>query len=234
MFNRSRPAPRTPHLPRWTLRLTLTLTLALPLTVAVVGSSCTSAPTDPTSAGRPCESTECVYWSSFEDGLDRWVPRAADAGPWRVERTKARARDGIWSVELYADNSTDATKVWLQRGFKAKPLTPYVVTTEFALCCIDYSPSSPNYFAVIADARAAPPDAAVPGLVTFPAAAGDDSSAVAVGSAFWRHKRFSATVTTGSSGDIIVGVGVWLIFEVPFTFNLDNVKISLREASSVN
>jgi hypothetical protein len=145
-----------------------------------------------------------------------------------------RARDGIWSVELFADNSTDATKLWLQRRFKAKPLTPYVVTTEFALCCIDYSPSSPNHFAVIADARAAPPDTAVPGLATFPAAAGDDSSAAAVGSALWRHKGFSAEVRTGSAGDVVIGVGVWLFFEVPFTFDLDNVKITLREASTFN
>jgi hypothetical protein len=136
-------------------------------------------------------------------------------------------------MQLYADNRTDFTKLWLQRSFFAKPQQAYEVTVEFAICCIDYDPASPNRFFVITDTRSTSPDELTARELTLYApGAGDDSSAASIGNALWRHKRFLRNVQTSAAGEIIVFVGVRLGFEIPFTFYIDNVRVSLKESQT--
>ncbi|MGQ0643162.1 MAG: hypothetical protein ACT4P6_20645 [Gemmatimonadaceae bacterium] len=163
--------------------------------------------------------------------MEGWLPRAADAGPWQVTRTSTRVRDGAWSMQLYADNRTDFTKLWLQRSFFGKPQQAYEVTTEFAICCIDYDPASPNRFFVIADTRSILPNEVMARDFTVHAPpVGDDSSAASLGNALWRHKRFVGTVQASDAGQIVVNIGVKLGFEIPFTFYIDNVRVTLKES----
>lgn len=206
------------------------LGFALPFVATVGTVDCTSQATGPSPSNTPCTQTACVYWSSFEGGMEGWLGRAADAGPWEVTRTSTRVRDGAWSLRLYADNTTDFTKLWLQRSFFGKPQQAYEVTTEFGICCIDYDPASPNRFSVIADTRPTSPDELMARDLTLHAPdAGDDSSAASIGNALWRHKRFVRTVQASGAGEIVVFVGVRLGFEIPFTFYVDNVRVTIKE-----
>lgn len=140
-------------------------------------------------------------------------------------------RDGTWSMQLYAENRTGFTKLWLQRSFFAKPQQAYEVTIEFGICCIDYDPASPNRFFIIADSRSTSPDELIArDLTLHTPGAGDDSSAASIGNALWRHKRFVQTVQASGAGEIVVLIGVRLGFEIPFTFYIDNVRVSLKES----
>jgi hypothetical protein len=81
-----------------------------------------------------------------------------------------RARDGHSSILIAASNSTDATKLWLQRAVRVQPNTTYSVRVEFALCCVSYEASALNPFQYIADASATSPRDSLPPFTFFPCA----------------------------------------------------------------
>jgi hypothetical protein len=178
-----------------------------------------------------CQSTiPCMEFASFEKDLNGWVPRAADAGPWGVTRSKSFARDGEWAVELSGSNTTDYTKLWLQRTLRVRPNTMYTVQLEYAFCCVSYESSEPNAFFYVADARSQPaPTTDPPFQFYLWSEVPDDSSAVATpgSGGLWRYKHFTLTSRSASDGRLFVSAGLRYAFESTFRYYLDNVRLTI-------
>lgn len=195
--------------------------------------TCGGSATAPTDNILDCTGSACIAVASFEADFDGWVPRTADAGPFLIERTMRRARDRQWSVELYAINSTAATHLWLQRAVRVAPNRRYDVRLEYALCCISYASGSTNQFQLIADASTSPKPSVAPAFSYSPPDTHEDSSADAgLGALRWRHKRFDLTASSGADGRLFISAGVVLGFEVPFTFQLDAVRLTVTPSSN--
>jgi len=171
-----------------------------------------------------------MEFASFESGLDGWVARAADAGPWAATRTRVYARDGDWSVQLSGSNTTDYTKLWLQRTLSVRPNTMYAVRLEYAFCCVSYESSEPNAFFYVADVRPQPaPSADPPFQFYLWSQVPDDSSAIAIpgSGAMWRYKRFRLASRSASDGRLYVSVGLRYAFESTFSYFLDSVRLTI-------
>lgn len=175
----------------------------------------------------------CTEFTSFESSLGGWIPRAADAGPWVVQRSSALVRDGQWSVELSGSNTTDYTKLWLQRTLSVQPNTAYTVQLEYAFCCVSYDLSESNPFFYVADARPQPaPSTEPPFQFYLWSAVPDDSSAVAIPGSreLWRHKHFTLAARSGSDGRLYVSAGFRYAFESTFRYFLDSVRLTITPA----
>lgn len=202
------------------------------LTLALAALGCrSSSVSEPAATDLMCQTqASCVEFASFESGLDGWTSRAADAGPWSITRVSDRARDGHSSLLIAASNSTDATKLWLQRTVRVQPSTTYSVRVEFALCCVSYEASALNPFQYIADASATSPRDSLPPFTFFPVRTPDDSSAAgpeALPEARWRHKRFDLVARSGVDGRLYVSAGLVHGFEISFQYWFDSVRLTI-------
>jgi len=192
--------------------------------------ACQAGPSEPVSDALQCRgSSSCVAFTSFESGSEGWVSRAADAGAWTITRVTDRARDAQSSMRLAASNTTDDTKLWLQREVLVKPNTAYAVRLEYAFCCVSYDPSAFNPFQYVADVRAIAPTDTHPVFQFYPVSSPDDSSAAGPvdANARWRHKRFDLVARSGDDGRLYVSAGLVHGFEITFQYWIDSIRLTV-------
>ncbi|MFN2433267.1 MAG: hypothetical protein ABR599_10735 [Gemmatimonadota bacterium] len=138
-----------------------------------------------------------------------------------------RASEGERSVRLFADNLTDAVKVWIERPFEATPGATYRVSVSFDVGTDAFEIGA---WEVIGAASASDPTAAfaaggVDGIGDFlrlgPAATPD-------GEFVFLPRSFSQTVRAGPEGELWVGAGVWGTFETAAEYFLDSVTVEIQ------
>lgn len=164
---------------------------------------------------------------TFPDGLGSWEPRAVDVFvggeeiEWEIEWTEERSSVGEASVRFFADNRTDAAKLWIEYIFDAEPNRDYDVQVAFSFATRDWSDA--NLWRIIAGALPTSPQTAEDLERAFQ---GDTRAGPPPGDTFvWSRRSYDAAVRTQSSGRIHVIVGIWGTSEFQRTYFVDDIQL---------
>jgi len=164
------------------------------------------------------------YDEGFEEDFGGWEGDA-DVPPdpnnpdslvdWNVSRVTSPVKSGQYSVELYIDGRQDDDTVWIEKALSVKRNSQIKVKVSFDF----YSES--ESFNVIAD------------VVGFAGTSNPEVEAdfTVLGQANevsgWKRYTHTATLKTGSSGEVGVAVGISVLWETEMTYNLDNVEVTI-------
>ena len=165
-----------------------------------------------------------IYNEGFEENFGGWIGDA-DVPPdpnnpsslvdWNVSRVTSPVKSGQYSVEFYIDGRQDDGTVWIERKLSVKTNSKIQVTVSFDF----YSESeSFNVIAsVVGCAGSSNPE--VEADFTVLGQANEVSG--------WKRYTHTATLNTGSSGEVWVAVGISVSWETEMTYNLDDVKVTI-------
>jgi len=165
-----------------------------------------------------------IYDEGFEEDFGGWEGDA-DVPPdpnnpgslvdWNVTRVTSPVKSGQHSVELYIDGKQDDGTVWIEKELLARKNSQIQVKISFEF----YSES--ESFNVIA------------GVVGFAGTSNPEVEAdfTVLGQANevsgWKRYTHTATLNTGSSGEVWVAVGISVRWETEMTYNLDDVEVTI-------
>ena len=165
-----------------------------------------------------------IYDEGFEEDFGGWTGDA-DVPPdpnnpgslvdWNVSRVTSPVKSGQYSVELYIDGRQDDGTVWIEKALSVKRNSQIQVKVSFDF----YSES--ESFNVIAD------------VVGFAGTSNPEVEAdfTVLGQANevsgWKRYTHTATLKTGSSGEVWVAVGISVLWETEMTYNLDDVEVTI-------
>lgn len=164
------------------------------------------------------------YDEGFEEDFGGWIGDA-DVPPdpnnpsslvdWNVSRVTSPVKSGQYSAELYIDGRQDDGTVWIERKLSVKTNSKIQVTVSFDF----YSESeSFNVIAsVVGFAGSSNPE--VEADFTVLGQANEVSG--------WKRYTHTATVNTGSSGEVWVAMGISVSWETELTYNLDDIKVTI-------
>jgi len=165
-----------------------------------------------------------IYDEGFEEDFGGWEGDA-DVPPdpnnpdslvdWNVSRVTSPVKSGQYSVELYIDGRQDDGTVWIERKISVRKNSKIQVKVSFDF----YSESeSFNVIAsVVGFAGTSNPE--VEADFTVLGQANEVSG--------WKRYTHTATLKTGSSGEVWVAVGISVRWETEMTYNLDDVKVTI-------
>ena len=167
---------------------------------------------------------QVIYGEGFEEDFGGWEGDA-DVPPdpnnpgflveWNVSRVTSPVKSGQYSLELYIDGRQDDGTVWIERKLSVKNDSQIQVKVSFEF----YSES--ESFNVIA------------GVVGFAGTSNpeveEDFTVLGQANevAGWKRYTHTATLTTGSSEEVWVAVGITVLWETEMTYHLDDVKITI-------
>jgi len=167
---------------------------------------------------------QVIYGEGFEEDFGGWEGDA-DVPPdpnnpgflvdWNVSRVTSPVKSGQCSLELYIDGRQDDGTVWIERKLSVQKDSQIQVKVSFEF----YSES--ESFNVIA------------GVVGFAGTSNpeveEDFTVLGQANevAGWKRYTHTATLTTGSSEEVWVAVGITVLWETDMTYNLDDVKITI-------
>lgn len=164
------------------------------------------------------------YDEGFEEDFGGWIGDA-DVPPdpnnpgslvdWNGSRVTSPVKSGQYSVEFYIDGRQDDGTVWIERKLSVKTNSKIQVTVSFDF----YSESeSFNVIAsVVGFAGSSNPE--VEADFTVLGQANEVSG--------WKRYTHTATLNTGSSGEVWVAIGISVCWETEMTYNLDDVKVTI-------
>jgi len=175
-------------------------------------------------AALPCAAATYCY--DFETGtIQGWTANIINDGgwPWHITPSHLVVDQGLWSLELYMANYTDAMHVWMDRYYLPPTGHAYKLTLTWRFATADWGIA--NLFNVIAYAG--------------PKATGHSDFTV-IGSTsngdkptwVWLTKKYSPVAT--HSGGFWAGLGVWGTWETPRTYYIDNVRVDITPTDAVN
>ena len=165
-----------------------------------------------------------IYDEGFEEDFGGWegdadVPsdpnNPGSPVDWNVSRVTSPVKSGQYSVELYIDGRQDDGTVWIEKALSVKRNSQIQVKVYFDV----YSGS--ESFNVIA------------GVVGFAGTSNPEVEAdfTVLGQANevsgWKRYTHTATLKTGSSGEVWVAVGISVLWETEMTYNLDDVEVTI-------
>ena len=165
-----------------------------------------------------------IYNEGFEEDFGGWLGDA-DVPPdpnnpgslvyWDASRVTSIIKSGQYSVELSIDGTQDDSTVWIERKLSVRKPAEIQVKVSFDF----YSES--KSFNVIASGVgfAGTSDPEVEEDFTVLAQANEVSR--------WKRYNHTATVKTGSSGEVWVAMGISVRWETEMAYNLDDVKITI-------
>jgi hypothetical protein len=165
-----------------------------------------------------------IYDEGFEEDFGGWVGDAdVPSDPnnpgslvdWKVSRVTSPLKSGQYSVELYIDGRQDDGTVWIERKLSVRKNAQIQVKV-----CFEFY-SERESFNVIAD------------VVGFAGTSNPEVEAdfTVLGQANevsgWKRYTHTATVNTGSSGEVWVAAGISVRWETEMTYNIDDAKITI-------
>jgi hypothetical protein len=168
---------------------------------------------------KPVVSTE-----SFEEDLGGWT-EDADVPPdpnnpghdvaWDISRVTSLAYSGQYSVEIYIDGKQDDGTVWIEKRLFVKNSSRIQVEVSFQFH------SEQESFNVIAGVCAfvGNSDPAVEADFTVLGPANEVAG--------WKKYTHTATLTTGSTGEVWVALGITVRWETEMTYHIDDVKVEI-------
>jgi len=167
---------------------------------------------------------QVIYGEGFEEDFGGWEGDA-DVPPdpnnpgflvdWNVSRVTSPVKSGQYSLELYIDGRQDDGTVWIERKLSVQKDSQIQVKVSFEF----YSES--ESFNAIA------------GVVGFAGTSNpeveEDFTVLGQANevAGWKRYTHTATLTTGSSEEVWVAVGITVLWETEMTYHLDDVKITI-------
>lgn len=163
--------------------------------------------------------------------MDGWEVAAADTLvggvgiAWWVRPSTARATDGSRSLEIHADNRTDAAKVWIIRKFSANPDRSYRVDVGYSFASADWGEA--NLWRLLAGVFVRPPSTGSEVLGGAQTELTTGNGAAADVGYVWMEKSFAFTARSSADGGLHVLIGVWGTWETPRTYYLDRVRVTL-------
>lgn len=165
-----------------------------------------------------------VYDEGFEEDFGGWIGDA-DVPPdpnnpgspvdWNVSRVTSPVKSGQYSVEFYIDGRQDDGTVWIERKLSVKTNSKIQVTVSF-----DFYSESESFNAIAS-------------VVGFAGSSNPEAEAdfTVLGQANevsgWKRYIHTATLNTGSSGEVGVAIGISVRWETEMTYNLDDVKVTI-------
>jgi len=165
-----------------------------------------------------------IYDEDFEDDFGGWTGDA-DVPPdpnnpgslvnWNISRVTSPVKSGQYSMKIYIDGRQDDGTVWIEKELSAKRNSQIQVKVSFEF----YSES--ESFNVIA------------GVVGFAGTSNPEVEAdfTVLGQANevsgWKRYTHTATLETGSSGEVWVAVGISVRWETEMIYNLDYVEVTI-------
>lgn len=165
-----------------------------------------------------------VYDEGFEEDFGGWIGDA-DVPPdpnnpgslvdWNVSRVTSPVKSGQYSVEFYIDGRQDDGTVWIERKLSVKTNSKIQVTVSF-----DFYSESESFNAiasVVGFAGSSNPE--VEADFTVLGQANEVSG--------WKRYTHTATLNTGSSGEVWVAIGISVRWETEMTYNLDDLKVTI-------
>jgi hypothetical protein len=170
------------------------------------------------------------FHSSFEQGMDGWLPRGIDLElgndtiTWSIGITKEKSRDGLKSLKFYLENYNDAGKIWIEREFELKPNTLYKVDVSYSFATADYGQA--NLWNIITGALPESPKSS--GDLVYQGSTGNGFESDA--GYLWLDKHYEFNLVTGSSGNVYIIIGVWGTWEVSRPYYLDDVNVTFEKA----
>jgi hypothetical protein len=165
-----------------------------------------------------------IYDEGFEEDFGGWTGNA-DVPPdpnnpsslvdWNVSRVTSPVKSGQYSVELYIDGRQDDGTVWIEKALSMKRNSQIQVKVSF-----DFYSESESFNVI----------AAVVGFAGTSNPEVEEDFAV-LGQANevsgWKRYTHTATLKTGSSGEVWVAVGISVLWETEMTYNLDDVEVTI-------
>lgn len=170
--------------------------------------------------------------------MENWSAHALDIEiggdtiEWAVEPSGEFATDGAHSIKLFANNRTDAAKVWAERSFDLEPNSTYRVQVEYQFGTSDWGDI--NNWRIITGAHSEPPRSHE--ALTYQGRTGHDEDTKDL---VWLQKSYtlgpvsasrseSLTAETNEEGRLYVTVGVWGTYEVGRTYCVDEVSVTFE------
>ena len=165
-----------------------------------------------------------IYDEGFEEDFGGWEgdadvppdPNNADSPvDWNVSRVTSPVKSEQYSVELYIDGRQDDGTVWIEKALSVKRNSQIQVKVSF-----DFYSESESFNAIA-------------GVVGFAGTSNPEVEAdfTVLGQANevsgWKRYTHTATLKTGSSGEVWVAVGISVLWETEMTYNLDDVEVTI-------
>ena len=161
----------------------------------------------------------------FEQGLGDWMKDAdlpldpnnpGHSVAWNIYRVTSVSSSGQYSLELYIDGRQDDGTIWLEKEITAKSNSQIHVTVSFEFY------SEQESFNVIAGVCA---------YIGIPNPTLEEDFVVlgpANEVAGWKRYTHEKTLTTGSTGEVWVALGITVRWETEMTYNIDDVKVTIN------
>ena len=178
-----------------------------------------------------------TYYYGFEDGtLQGWTVDVLhhEGLEWHLTPSTYISHTGIWSLEYYMENYSDAMHLWIERSFPVPP-TPegYEVTLSWSLASHDYG--DVNLWEVIASVSYSDPE------VHWDFTSIGDTWNGDVYGYVWLAKQYShqlfleqPMVMPSSTDEIWVALGIWGTWETPRTYYVDDVYVHILPSNPQN
>lgn len=165
---------------------------------------------------------------SFESGLDGFSADGTDLEvggseiDWSIAGSTDFATDGTHSAKLYANNLTDAAKIWLEKPLSLEPNTSYSVDISFDFATADAGDF--NHWTIVAGLVNDDPEVSADINQIYQ---GDTAAqADLVPSHIWLPKTYHQEITTDGDGKAWLTLGVWGTWETARTYYIDKVRIT--------
>jgi len=134
---------------------------------------------------------------------------------WNVSRGTSSAISGQDSVELHIDGRQGDGTIWIENGFSVRKNSQ----TQF-MVFFDFYSENESYNVI----------GAVVGFVgTYNLEV--EAGFIVIGKCArvsgWKSYRHTATLNTGSGGEVWVAVGISVRWETEMVYNLDDVKVAI-------
>ncbi|MFY9610253.1 MAG: hypothetical protein WAU45_16770 [Blastocatellia bacterium] len=164
---------------------------------------------------------------SFEDGMEEWTAGGTDLPlEWSITRSQDIAKDGNTSLKLFLANFNDAGKIWIERAFVVEPGQTYQVNVKYSFASNDYGLiNSTKMFTAVLERSPKTRQDLIPAYQDF-TGAGDSGSGYK-----WLKKKHEFNVLSRDEGMLHIIVGIWGVFERPYTYYVDQVQVTLTKTA---
>jgi hypothetical protein len=174
------------------------------------------------------EMPESTEFFSFENDMDGWIPKSADAAlgsgviDWSVMPATRIWEDGETSLKFDLDNLNGRSKIWIERAFAIEPKKKYKVQVDYAFHSDDCG-DTPR-FRIITGAFRKSPQTGDDLLPAF------QEKTTSVGCTWgWLHKSYRFTVKTKKSEFLYIAIGIWGTQTAHRAYNFDSVAVTLAK-----
>jgi hypothetical protein len=165
-----------------------------------------------------------LYDEGFEQGLGDWVKDAdlpldpnnpGHFVTWNISRVTSVSSSGQYSMELFIDGRQDDGTIWLEKELPARSDSQIHVTISF-----DFYSEQASFNVI----------AGVCGYAGISDPALEEDFIVlgpANEVAGWKRYTHEKTLTTDSTGNVWVALGITVTWETEMTYNVDDVTITI-------